>query len=291
MRNRSLTAVALIAAMTFVAGCNILGGSSTPTPHNRCQPNARSASAAASGHPPAAAASASTAPSAATGSVAPASPSAAPASSAPSSPSASRSPPPLRRPSLGTPSLVRRFGHRPRRLRGSSSSPAAGRRSPASITPECQAANLTTKTPGTLTVNTDNPAFAPWFGGTVPAGSTGPTSAATRRPGQGFESAIAYGIASELGFTDDQVTWTANANFNDAFKPGHKDYDFHLAQDSYQAQARRVRSTSARATTTSPRPSSPPPAARSRVRPRWPIWRSTSSASRKARPASTRSSS
>ena len=83
-------------------------------------------------------------------------------------------------------------------------------------------------------MNTDNPAFAPWFEGTVPSGSDWADFGGYPPSGQGFESAIAYAIASELGFTDDQVSWTANANFNDAFKPGAKDYDFHLAQDSFK---------------------------------------------------------
>jgi polar amino acid transport system substrate-binding protein len=85
-----------------------------------------------------------------------------------------------------------------------------------------------------LTVNTDNPAYGPWFEGTVPSGSTWANFGGYPPSGQGFESAIAYAVAAELGFTDDQVTWTANSNFNDAFKPGPKDYDFHLAQDSYR---------------------------------------------------------
>ncbi len=239
MRNRLLTAVALIAAMTFVAGCNILGGSSTPTPPSTVASPTAAASSAASGAPASQpAASASTAPSAATGSVAPASPSNAPASSAPSSPSSAPA-------STASPSTAQASGTpstgpsvRPSTApasTGPSSSPAAG--SPiagTSITPECQAANLATKTAGTLTVNTDNPAFPPWFGGTVPANSTWANYGGYPPSGQGFESAIAYGIASELGFSDDQVTWTANTNFNDAFKPGTKDYDFHLAQDSYR---------------------------------------------------------
>ena len=50
--------------------------------------------------------------------------------------------------------------------------------------------------PDTLTVATDSPAFPPYFEG--------------RRPDQrrGFESAVAYAIADELGFTRDQVEWS-----------------------------------------------------------------------------------
>jgi polar amino acid transport system substrate-binding protein len=171
---------------------------------------------AAESNPPASGAPASGAPE----SGAPASPSTAPASSAPGSNAPSSAP--------ASPSSAPASAEPP-------SSPAGG--SPvaaASISPECQAANLKTKTAGKLTVNTDNPAFSPWFEGTVPQGSDWADFGGYPPSGQGFESAIAYGIATELGFTDDQVTWTANTNFNDAFKPGPKDYDFHLAQDSYK---------------------------------------------------------
>ncbi len=54
--------------------------------------------------------------------------------------------------------------------------------------------------------------------------------------GEGFESAVAYAVAAELGFTHDQVTWVA-VNFNQSYKPGPKDFDFSIGQVSYSAVA------------------------------------------------------
>lgn len=98
--------------------------------------------------------------------------------------------------------------------------------------------SLSTKTPGRLTLSTDNPAFPPWWGGdpTVqypnePAGGddwevSDPYSM------EGYESATAYAIANAMGFTPDKVDWVANAVFEQAFAPGPKPFDFHMAQIS-----------------------------------------------------------
>ena len=72
---------------------------------------------------------------------------------------------------------------------------------------------------GTLTIGTDSPAFPPWFEDDDPSN------------GKGFESAVAYAVADELGFTKDQVEWTVVA-FNNAFAPGDKDFDFDINQVS-----------------------------------------------------------
>jgi polar amino acid transport system substrate-binding protein len=88
---------------------------------------------------------------------------------------------------------------------------------------------------GTLTIGTDNPAFQPWFDGT---GTYGPWKAkpdsGTGNPasGEGFESAVAYAIGDQLGFTQDQVTWVP-ITFNESFKPGDKDFDFDINEISY----------------------------------------------------------
>jgi polar amino acid transport system substrate-binding protein len=95
--------------------------------------------------------------------------------------------------------------------------------------------NVTLYSPGTLTIATDNPVFQPWFGGT---GSyqdwTGKPSSGTGNPatGEGYESAVAYAIADQLGFSKDQVTWTP-VNFNLSYKPGPTAYDFYIGQVSY----------------------------------------------------------
>jgi polar amino acid transport system substrate-binding protein len=99
----------------------------------------------------------------------------------------------------------------------------------------CAKENLSLLTPGTLTIGTDNPAFLPWFGGT---GTYGPWKAqpnsGTGNPasGEGFESAVAYALAEELGFADDEVTWVP-ITFNESFKPGAKDFDFDINEISY----------------------------------------------------------
>ncbi len=93
-------------------------------------------------------------------------------------------------------------------------------------------------TPGKLTIGTDNPAFQPWFGGT---GSYGPWKAnpsfgvGNPASGQGYESALAYRLAAQMGFTKDQVAWVP-VNFSESFKPGPKTFDFDLNEISYNPQ-------------------------------------------------------
>ena len=72
---------------------------------------------------------------------------------------------------------------------------------------------------GVLTVATGEPAFPPYVL------DDDPTS------GQGFESAVAYAVASAMGFAPDQVTWTRTA-FDAAIAPGPKDFDLNLQQYS-----------------------------------------------------------
>lgn len=100
------------------------------------------------------------------------------------------------------------------------------------VSEACQAQNIKTKKPGTLTVSTDNPAFPPWFEGDVPKGSDWASFGGYPPSGQGFESALAYAIADALGFTKDQVVWVSQSAFGQAFKPGKKDFDFHVGQVS-----------------------------------------------------------
>lgn len=101
-----------------------------------------------------------------------------------------------------------------------------------------QGADVPYVTQGKLTIGTDNPAFQPWFGGT---GTYGPWKAnpdfGTGNPstGEGYESAFAYALATELGFSKDQVTWVP-VNFNESFKPGPKTFDFDVNEISYNAK-------------------------------------------------------
>ena len=61
--------------------------------------------------------------------------------------------------------------------------------------------------PDTLTIGTGNPAYKPWYGGESEAGSDWRAEDFTGDPhsGEGYESAFAYALAEEMGFSDDQV--------------------------------------------------------------------------------------
>ncbi|OHV32464.1 MULTISPECIES: ABC transporter substrate-binding protein [Pseudofrankia] len=74
-------------------------------------------------------------------------------------------------------------------------------------------------TPGQLTIGTDSPAYDPWFSNNDP------------KNGLGFESAVAYAVAGQLGFTKDQVKWVTEP-FDKSFAPGAKDFDFDINQIS-----------------------------------------------------------
>jgi hypothetical protein len=53
-----------------------------------------------------------------------------------------------------------------------------------------------------LTIGTDNPAFPPWFQD-AKGDPWDPTSEPTK---MGYEAAVAYAVAGELGFSDAEVT-------------------------------------------------------------------------------------
>jgi polar amino acid transport system substrate-binding protein len=107
---------------------------------------------------------------------------------------------------------------------------------PAVVSEACQAAGLegVLTTPGRLTISTDNPAFAPWWAGTVPDGSEWASFGGYPPSGEGYESAMAYAIAAAMGFAPDQVDWVGQSAFGLAFKPGPKDFDIHLGQVSFR---------------------------------------------------------
>jgi polar amino acid transport system substrate-binding protein len=83
---------------------------------------------------------------------------------------------------------------------------------------------------GQLTIGTDNPAYGPWFGGGVPKGSKWKINDPST--GKGFESAVAYAVAKQLGFGRDTVKWVYTP-FNRAFAPGKKAFDFDINQISF----------------------------------------------------------
>jgi polar amino acid transport system substrate-binding protein len=83
----------------------------------------------------------------------------------------------------------------------------------------CSPAELDTLEPDTLTIATDQPAYEPWVVGDEP------------ESGAGFEAAVAYAVAEELGYAEDQVTWT-RVPFNAAIQPGARPFDFDINQFS-----------------------------------------------------------
>ena len=70
-----------------------------------------------------------------------------------------------------------------------------------------------------LTIATGTPAFEPWVVGDAP------------ESGEGFEAAVAYAVAGELGFTNENVVWV-RTGFDEAIQPGAKNFDFNLQQYS-----------------------------------------------------------
>lgn len=80
-------------------------------------------------------------------------------------------------------------------------------------------------TPGRFTVGTGEPAYFPWVIDDDPSS------------GEGFESAVAYAVADQLGFEPDQVDWV-RTTFDSAIAPGPKDFDVNLQQYSIREERR-----------------------------------------------------
>jgi polar amino acid transport system substrate-binding protein len=101
-----------------------------------------------------------------------------------------------------------------------------------SATPDpCAAANLTLVAPGKLTIGTDNPAYPPYYAENADGTKTDPWELGDPTNGQGFESAFAYAVADQLGFTKDQVAWTY-VPFDSSYAPGAKTFDIDVNQVS-----------------------------------------------------------
>jgi polar amino acid transport system substrate-binding protein len=94
---------------------------------------------------------------------------------------------------------------------------------PSASAGQCETDSLPLKTSGQLTVGTDSPAYEPWFVDNDPTN------------GKGFESAVAYAVAEQLGFSKDQVTWV-KVPFNSSYAPGDKKFDFDINQISISAK-------------------------------------------------------
>ena len=95
-------------------------------------------------------------------------------------------------------------------------------------TDACATDQLNLVSDGTLTIGTDNPAFPPWFQDAEGA----PWDPTTEPTKMGYEAAVAYAVAGELGFPDDAVQWVV-VPFDNVFRPGPKDFDFDINQTSY----------------------------------------------------------
>ncbi|MCX4761159.1 ABC transporter substrate-binding protein [Streptomyces sp. NBC_01275] len=91
----------------------------------------------------------------------------------------------------------------------------------------CAKGKLATKTSGKLTIATDEPAYEPWFKDDKPAN------------GEGFESAVAYAVAQQLGYDKSAVVWQS-VPFNKAFAPGEKTFDFDVNQVSISAERKKA---------------------------------------------------
>jgi polar amino acid transport system substrate-binding protein len=84
---------------------------------------------------------------------------------------------------------------------------------------DCKPGKLDTHADGVLTVATDKPAYPPYFIDDDPTN------------GKGFESAVAFAIAKQLGYDKSKVKWTVEP-FNSSYAPGPKDFDFDVNQIS-----------------------------------------------------------
>jgi len=81
---------------------------------------------------------------------------------------------------------------------------------------DCTADKLQTAKSGTLTIATSEPAYEPWMVDDDPSN------------GKGFESAVAYAVADQLGFAKDDVAWT-RVNFDEALN-NQSGWDFDINQ-------------------------------------------------------------
>lgn len=73
--------------------------------------------------------------------------------------------------------------------------------------------------PGMLTVGTSDPVYPPWMMNDSP------------ESGEGFENALVYALAEEMGFAPEQVQWV-RLTFEQIIAPGDKPFDFAINQVS-----------------------------------------------------------
>ena len=99
--------------------------------------------------------------------------------------------------------------------------------STASDSTSCAPDSLKTLTPGTLTIATGEPAYEPWVLNDKP------------EAGEGFEAAVAYAVAKQLGYDNAAVKWV-RTTFDSAITPGEKTFDFNIQQYSITDERKAV---------------------------------------------------
>ena len=99
---------------------------------------------------------------------------------------------------------------------------AAAAKSASTAASACSTSKLALQKAGQLTVATDSPAYPPYFENNKPAS------------GKGFESAVAYAVAKQLGFGPQKVKWVVEP-FDASYAPGPKSFDFDINEISITA--------------------------------------------------------
>ena len=80
---------------------------------------------------------------------------------------------------------------------------------------------------GVLTIATDEPVYGPWFEDNDPSN------------GKGYEGAVAYAVAEELGYSADKVEWV-RVPFNNVVAPGCRNFDFDINEFSITEERAKV---------------------------------------------------
>ena len=92
---------------------------------------------------------------------------------------------------------------------------------------DCTPDALQTVETGVLTIATGEPAYYPWVIDDAP------------ESGEGFEAAVAYAVAEQLGYDKAAVKWV-RTSFDAAIAPGPKTFDFNLQQYSITDERKQV---------------------------------------------------
>jgi polar amino acid transport system substrate-binding protein len=91
----------------------------------------------------------------------------------------------------------------------------------------CAIENLALYEGGKLTVATGEPVYPPWMMDDDPSN------------GEGFESAVVYALANEMGFAAEDVQWV-RTTFDEAISAVEKPYDFNIQQYSITEEREQV---------------------------------------------------